>query len=355
MDRTPLYDKLTAIGATMGPYCGVETTLSFGDKRTEFMELVAGCGAYDLGWRARFRIGGADRVRWLNGMVTNNIRDLTPGHGNYNFVLSAQGRIQGDLYVYNLGDFMIAGTEREQVAQLMQTLGRYIIMDKVELVDLSTESAAIGVQGPKSRVILQRAGFTSEVGPLQITSFDWQGEPVMLTRMANDKFLTYEIWCSPAQAGRIWDSLLAAGAKPVGMDAQERVRVAAGIPRYGQDIHDRDLPQETGQQQALNFNKGCYVGQEIVERIRSRGQVHRIFTGLVIEGEPPNPGAKIAIEGKETGEVTSALRVPSGSGQRTLALGFVRREASKPGTIVTVDGVSATVAGTPFPEVLPAQ
>jgi folate-binding protein YgfZ len=320
--------------------------------RAEFAELLLGCGVYDLSWRSRFRIAGADRVRWLNGMVTNNIRDLAPGCGNYNFVLNAQGRIQGDLFVYNLGETMIACSEREQVAKLMETLDRYIIMDKVELHDLSGESAAIGVQGPKAREVMQRAGFAEDVGPLQVKSCEWQGAPVMLTRMANDKLLAYEIWCAPENTGQIWDALRTAGAKPVGLDALERFRVAAGVPRYGQDIRERDLPQETGQQQALNFNKGCYIGQEIVERIRSRGQVHRLFTGLAIDGGPPSPGAKIAFDGKEAGEITSAVRVPSGDGERTLALGFVRREAAKPGTAVMVDGVEARVTQTPFAEAL---
>ena len=347
--RTSLHDKLSA-AAVMGPYCGAQTALSFGDPRAEFFALREGCGIYDLGWRARFRISGKDSTRWLNGMVTNNIRDLQPGHGTYNFVLNPQGRIQGDLYVYRLGDEYLAGTEREQAERLIPLLQRYIIMDKVELKPLDDEFTAIGVQGPEARKVMQQAGFAEDVRPMQITKTSWNDVPTLLTRMADEKYLSYEIWCPPEYAGRIWDALVAAGAKPVGMQALEMFRVAAGIPRYGQDIHDRDLPQETEQHQALNFTKGCYIGQEIVERIRSRGAVHRTFTGFVVEGDAPQPGTKIHADGKEVGEITSALRVPSKDGDKTLALGSLRREVAKPGSLVQVGGTSATVSSLPFVE-----
>ncbi len=352
MDRTALYDKLAASGARMGSHGGVETALSYGDTRAEFLELRRGCAVYDLGWRAVFHISGADRTRWLNGMITNNIRDLAPGYGNYNFVLNSQGRVQGDLYVYNLEDYLLATTEREQVARLMQLLQRYIIMDKVELADRSAESSAIGVQGPKACELVQKAGFAADLGPMQVARITWQNVPLMLTHLVEGKFSRYEIGCVPEHAASVWDALLAAGGRPAGTEALEQFRVAAGIPRFGQDIHDRDLPQETGQQQALNFNKGCYIGQEIVERIRSRGQVHRVLTGFVIDGAPPELGAKATLEGREVGEITSALRVPSGEGDKTLALGYIRREASKPGMIVDVAGSEAKVSELPFSDAI---
>ncbi|HVZ16485.1 MAG TPA: hypothetical protein VG897_05175, partial [Terriglobales bacterium] len=112
MPKTPLYDRLVAAGAQMGPYSGVDTASSFGDTEAEYRQLLAGCGVYDLGWRGKVVLTGGDRVRWANGMVTNNIRDLQPGYGNYSFLLNAQGRIQGDLYVYNMGDHLMVDTER---------------------------------------------------------------------------------------------------------------------------------------------------------------------------------------------------------------------------------------------------
>jgi len=131
----------------------------------------------------------------------------------------------------------------------------------------------------------------------------------------------------------------------------EMFRIAAGIPRYGIDIRERDLPQETGQMQALDFSKGCYIGQEIVERVRSRGNVHRTLVGFTVDGPVPAPGTKVQAAGKDAGEITSALATPTDHGDRVLALGYIRREFAKPGTDADLGGVHATVARLPFSEV----
>jgi aminomethyltransferase len=140
----------------------------------------------------------------------------------------------------------------------------------------------------------------------------------------------------------------------LGSDALELYRIVRGIPRFGIDLRERDLPQETGQQHALNFTKGCYIGQEIVERIRSRGNVHRMFTGFEVQGRPaaqlPAPGTKVRANDKDVGEITSAARIPFPSGERTLALGYMRREAAPPGATVQIGEQSAAVQTLPFSE-----
>jgi folate-binding protein YgfZ len=354
----------------MGEYCGAETALAFADPRAELAALLHNCGVYDLGGRAHFRISGKDRVRWLNGMVSNNMRELPVGRGNYNFVLTPQAHIQGDLYIYNLGEYFLAGTEQFQLEKLMSGLRRYIIMDQVELTDIGNELTAVGVQGPKALAVLGKAGFDGPLPqPMEIIAVNWRGRAeasdrspapgshIWLTRMAEERFETYEIWLAPADVASIWDAVVAAGAMPIGTAALERFRVAAGIPRYGLDIRERDLPQETGQMQALNFSKGCYIGQEIVERIRARGNVHRNFTGFTIEGPPPALGAKVQANGKEVGEITSALAMTEldGSGSRTLALGYIRREVAKPGTAVEIDGARGIVSQLPFTEIFQSE
>jgi len=125
-------------------------------------------------------------------------------------------------------------------------------------------------------------------------------------------------------------------------------RITRGVPRFGVDLRERDLPQETGQQHVLNFSKGCYVGQEIVERIRSRGNVHRILVGLEMQGDAPEAGSPIMAADKQIGEITSSARVPFLLGERTLALGYIRREFAEPGTEVRVGEQSASVRALPF-------
>jgi folate-binding protein YgfZ len=160
---------------------------------------------------------------------------------------------------------------------------------------------------------------------------------------------SYELWLAPKDVHATWQALVAAGATPVGSAALEMRRIVAGIPLYGSDIRERDLPQETEQMRALNFNKGCYVGQEIVERIRSRGNVHRKFTGFMTEGPAAiAAGDKISSGDKEVGEVTSVAVVRGRSAERTLALGYIRREVGTPGREVTIGEVKATVAQLPL-------
>jgi folate-binding protein YgfZ len=176
---------------------------------------------------------------------------------------------------------------------------------------------------------------------------EWNGVPISVTRMVSDHYLTYEIWLAPEHVNKLWEALVAAGAKPVGTTALENFRIFAGVPKYGQDITERYIPQETNQAQALHFNKGCYVGQEIVERVHSRGLVHRGLTGFVLEGAAER-GAKVIAGDKEMGELTSIAHVPLASGDKLLALGYLRREAGRPGTQVKIGDVSATVASLPF-------
>ncbi|MBZ5630755.1 MAG: aminomethyltransferase family protein [Acidobacteriia bacterium] len=351
MPTTPLHDQIVAAGARLSDYLGAETAATFGDPRREYVELRSGCGIYDLGWRAKIVGTGADRVRWMNGMVTNNIRDLPPGHGNYNFLLNAQGRILGDMYIYNRGDYLLLDTARWQALTLLEVMNKYIIMDDVELTDITEKLTALAVQGPRAPEVLRDAGFNfADVEPLQVQDIAWNDLGLSITRMAGDISHSYEIWLAPAGAAAVWDALARSGAKPVGTDALEMFRLAAGIPRYGLDITERYLPQEAGQDQALNFKKGCYLGQEIVERIHSRALLHRMLTGFVVDGPPPAPGAKIQRGGKDVGEITSALTVPGGNGDRTLALGYLRMEARSPGAELSINGARAVVRLLPYKE-----
>jgi folate-binding protein YgfZ len=307
-------------------------TADFGDPRAEFQALLSGCGLYDLNWRAKIAVTGGDRVRWLNGMATNNIRDLAPGHGVYAFLLNAQGRIQADLYVFQRGDSLLVDTERGQQEKVLQLFDHYIIADDVEFADVSDKLTALGLTGPESRHVLERTGIAvPDLAHLQFADVAWQQKTITLLRSGEEARESWQIWSAPEHTGELWSALLKAGARPIGTTALNLFRISRGIPQFGEDIRERDLPQETGQTRALNFTKGCYLGQEIVERIRSRGAVHRQFTAFVVEGLLPEPGAKILAgentEEKEVGEITSSAVLPLPGGNRTVALGYLRREA----------------------------
>ena len=319
---------------------GVRTPRLFDDLPREIDSLLSAAGILDLGWRAKILVTGKDRVRWLNGMATNTIQALPQDQGNYNFILNAQGRIQGDCYVYRRSEDLVIDTSRSQVPALLRHLEHYIIMDAVELQDVSTEvsgepggrSTALALAGPKAPQILSALGivldataspsgnarlFAASIGGVEVTVVE--AYPVLVPR--------YELWIPPAEVLTVWKALQASGAVPAGLEAAETLRVLEGTPLYGVDLNERDLPQETNQLRALNFNKGCYLGQEIVERIRSRGKVHRQFRQFKLNGSAASPPFDLQSAGQTAGRITSVASLPAGRVPGNFALGFVREES----------------------------
>jgi folate-binding protein YgfZ len=341
---------LTTLPGT-NPTAPGSAAADFDDARAEFQTLLSGCGLYDLSGRAKIAITGGDRVRWMNGMVSNNVRDLAAGRGVYAFMLNAQGHIQADLYVFQRGDSLLVNTERSQLEKVLQLFDHYIIADDVEIADISDTVTALGLTGPQSRAVLERAGIpVPELGPLELSTpkCDCACDCLQCTLVRGDDSLglSYEIWLAPDKVKSTWDAVIAAGANAVGAGALTLFRISRGIPRFGVDIRERDLPQETGQTRALNFTKGCYLGQEIVERIRSRGAVHRMFGAFAVEGALPEAGAKIVTSGKEVGEITSSAILPLPGGDRGVTLGYLRREGS--GKELHAGTAKLTVAALPI-------
>src|ERR1035441_9026367 len=319
----------TLPGANPTEHGGAATASDFGDTRAEFQSLLSGCGLYDLNWRAKIAVTGGDRVRWLNGMVTNNVRDLAPGHGVYAFMLNAQGRIQADLYAFQRGDSLLVDTEHAQRDKILQLFDHFIIADDVEIADVSDKLTALGLTGPEAHAVLERAGIAvPALAHLQFADVTWQQKTVTLLHSGEEARESWQVWVAPEHVCELQDALRNAGACPTGTAALNLFRISRGIPQFSVDIRERDLPQETGQTRALNFTKGCYLGQEIVERIRSRGAIHRQFTAFEVDGALPDAGAKITADEKEVGEITSSATLPFVTGERAVALGYLRREAA---------------------------
>ncbi len=340
---TPLASALAAPTASLPQalYCGVFTVLSFGNDDEELRSLLHGAGMYDLGWQGRIIVRGEDRVRWLNGMLTNNVATLPEAQGNYNFVLNAQGRIQGDCDAFRLADSFVLHTAASQVPCLMAHLDRYIIMDDVELRDGSADATALGLAGPEAPALLSKLGITvPDSGPAASTSTQGSlaGVPVEVLRMGYGLVPRFALLVPPERVLSVWNALSEAGAAPVGLAATEKLRVLEGTPLYGVDIGDRDLPQETAQARALNFTKGCYLGQEIVERIRSRGNVHRRLGQFVLSRFPEDLPLELQSSGQLAGRVTSAARI----GDAVYGLGMARVETVERKQPLEYEGGTAT-------------
>ncbi len=304
--------------------------------------------------KAFLRITGSDATRWLNGMVTNNIAALAPGEGNYNFLLNAQGRIQGDCTIYreptDVPATFLLETQNSQLETVHKTLDHFIIMDDVELSPLN-EFSGILVVGAKALPIVMALGTaTSQAAPcstavqappldtINLKQTAYSGSPVSLMLTHSPIVPHIEIWSDDSIIASILAELRGTSATEASPETLEAFRIYSGTPKYGIDIRDRDLPQETAQTHALHFAKGCYLGQEIVERIRSRGQVHRTFTRFTLTGSLPTElPAPLEANAKPAGEITSATQI----GDTLYALGYARREALDTHATLTYPGGTA--------------
>ncbi|MBZ5544204.1 MAG: aminomethyltransferase family protein [Acidobacteriia bacterium] len=350
--RSPLADYHVSQGATLVEYHGGVVPARFTDPRAEHRAVRAAAGLFDFSFRAKLAVTGADRVRFLQGMVSNDVKSLIPGGGAYATILNVQGHILADLRIYCDQDRLIIDTDADLREKSMQTLRRYIIADKVALEPLALY--ALAFQGPRGRPLLEK---TLHIDLPELPEHghfrtNFAGFPVRVVRVSSTGEDGYEVWMADkammgvcgAACGQAptYDML------PCGTEALETLRIEAGIPRYGAELGEDTLLLEAGLTDAVSFTKGCYIGQEIVERSRSRGHVNWKLVGLIARApEPPSPGTKLIAEGKEVGEVTSACASPTLA--KTITLAYVRREAAEPGTkLVLASGVPVEVVTLPF-------
>ena len=247
----------------------------------------------DLSARGKIKLTGEDRARLLHAMTTNHIQQLTPGTGCYAFFLNDKGRVLADANVLCRPDYFLLDVEPETREPLYQHLDRFIIADDVTLEDATDSTATIAVEGPQAADVLRtrgRADSGSRVLDAWIGINPWSRVSTPQAVPGSSSLP------QPAEKAALIARLEAAGAEAADAEAARVVRLEHGKARYGEDISERFLAQEANQPQALHFSKGCYLGQEIVERVRSRGQIHRVLKPIDAgnEGAAAAPGTKAA-------------------------------------------------------------
>lgn len=343
---TPLAAALSE-PAVLGSHGGVWTPRVFDGLAGEIDSLLHSAGVSDLGWRGKILVTGSDRLRWLNGMVSNAVQSLPEGQGNYSFLLSVQGRIQGDCYVYRRGGDLLLDTSTDQITAVIRHLDHFVVMDDVELADVSRDWTALSLAGPLAPQVLAALGvspFPAALENARMSNVKIAEVPCTLIEASPVAVPRYELWFAPEHVLALWETLQAAGANPCGLEATEALRVLEATPLYGVDLNERDLPQETGQARALNFSKGCYLGQEIVERIRSRGKVNRQFRQFELRGTlPATLPLDLRSNDQSVGRITSVAS-PSGA---LLALGFIRLEVLERNQEIAYDGGVAIATTAP--------
>ncbi|MEO8049805.1 MAG: glycine cleavage T C-terminal barrel domain-containing protein [Acidobacteriota bacterium] len=304
-----------------------------------YNELRDAAAWLDVSGRGKIRVRGEDRARLLHAMSTNHIQQLTPGTGCYAFFLTAQGRILADVNVLCRQDSFLLDTEPETVQKLLEHLERFIIADDVTVEDFTSALATFAIEGPKSAEVLTAAGVPVP-GICYGANLDWNA--ALVARLNATGSTGFFVIVPTAEKDVFLSKIHAAGAVAADKEAFNIVRLEHGKPRYGEDISDRYLAQEANQGQALHYHKGCYLGQEVVERLRSRGLISRVLKALEIEGQsPPEPRTKLKLGGAPAGEITSAAYSPALG--KVVALGYVRTDYAEPGTEMTAGDLRARV------------
>jgi glycine cleavage system T protein len=354
--KTPLGAWHATHGAAMTDDRDVELPERFADSLAEYRAVREKVGLLDLGFRAQVKMSGQDRISFLQGMISNDVKTLKTGEGCFAALLTEQGRIVADLRVYACEQCLLLDVDTRIKEKLIETLSRFIIADDVELEDLSETQTVVSVQGPLSFQTLAAAGvacaFTKE---LQHGETTIAGITNRVVRVSDTGEEGYELFVPTEHVQTVWQTLLDIGAvlgiRPVGLAALNMLRIEAGIPWYGIDMDEGRIVLEVGLEQAISFKKGCYLGQEVVERASARGHVNRKLSGLVIHGDVlPVSGEKLFHDAQEVGWVTSVTWSPRL--ERPIALGYVRREHLAVGTQLRIDRpgtpVIAEVTTLPF-------
>jgi folate-binding protein YgfZ len=337
---SPLADLHRELGAEIAERLGALVAVRYSSVPEETEVLHEGCGLVDRSWMEALELSGTDRARFLNGLVTCEVRELGEGGGAYGFLTSRKGGILSDFVLLELGDRFRLELPPGRGEPVAEHLGRYVLAERVEIRPAA--ALPLTLVGPTAKGILRELLGGALPAPLETRWGNAEAELAgQAVRVAHRPLLGAEawaLWVEPAGARALAEALLAApGVQPVGFDALDTVRIEAGVPWWGRDYDESSLPQETGLEEALNFTKGCYLGQEVVARIHYRGGVNRLLRGLQFDGdEPPAEGTELRLEGRAVGRVGSVALSPVLEGPVGLAL--LNKRGAEPGTRLEVEG-----------------
>lgn len=356
MPQSPLHAEHLAAGAAFIEVAGWAMPVHYGDSAAEHRAVREAVGIADLSHRGKLRLRGSERQSFLHRIVTNDIRALKPGEGAYAAMLTPQGKIIGDMNVYVREQELLLDTEPGMASALREALDRYLITDDVVMEDATSSYGLIGVYGRRATALLNRLlGSFPALELAQHASTTYQDIPLLIVRSHRTGETGYDVYAPAEKTQTLWTALLEQGepfgARRVGHDALETLRVEAGIPRYGVELDDRIIPNEAIKERAISFSKGCYIGQEPVVMMEHRGRPNRMLAGLRIDGDAlPAYNATLHKDGQEAGWVATAVRGRSVDG--VIALGFVRRKFMQPGERLTVEVngamVEAEIVALPF-------
>jgi len=402
----PLHEFHHSLGALFAGLDGAEIVNDYGDWPAEHAAMRQSAGVMDLSFRSRICLTGADRVRFLHGQVTNDVKKLRAGEGCYAAITTNKGKMESDLNIFCLADELLLDFEPGLTEKVLQRLEKFIVADDVQIVDVMPHYGLLSVQGPRAEEVVLAIGLigwgerpreplaqtnpdgSSVASPNQLPTKPFDsvkisnatlGEVYLMNRARLASFplpakrgegqgegqhftssprpsppfhggegeyllCGFDLFVPNSSLGVVADKLIAAakqiGGRACGWQAFETARIEAGIPRFGVDMDETNLPLECGpamRDRAVVYNKGCYIGQEVINRIHSFGHVSRELRGLRLADDLkslPRRDDKLFRDGKEIGYITSAVKSPVLNAN--IALGYVRREANQTGNELTL-------------------
>ncbi len=334
---------------------GREVVADYGTGEAEYRAARNAVALHDATYRETLRITGEDRASFLHGMVTQEVKALGPGASTYTALITVKGAMVADARIVRRQEDLLLDVEPGLGAKVLEFLGKFLISEDAELHDASAELGVLRLLGPRTEELLT-AVLGAPFAPLPqdaTRAVTLGGQEVLLVGATRLQVPGVELLGPRAGLEAVWRALVAAGGPfgltPLGWRTLEVLRVAAGVPRYGQDMVDTTIPLEANLAHAISYNKGCYIGQEVIARATFRGHMNRKLAGLRLGDSTPAPGTELKKDGKKVGWVTSVVLLPEG-GQH-VALGYVHRDHLEPGTVLTVgEGpAQATVSALPFP------
>jgi folate-binding protein YgfZ len=322
----------------MGTWFGCSLPTRFSDAPREYRYARETVALVDKNYRAFLEFTGPDRARYLNAVLTNNVRDLKTGDANVSLLLNAQGHILAEVETYALADRILLVSYAMIRERLVTTLEKYIIMDDVALEEVSDRYAVVALEGPRTGAVVGALGGPAleSLAELGHTEISVAGMACRMVRRSPGGVPGCEFIVERSRAGELWkmlaEAVRARGGGAIGYEALSVLRLEAGIPWFGYDFDEKQIPHEAGLENThISYTKGCYTGQEIVERVRSRGHVNRMLVGLKFSGEePPAADTPLRAGDAEVGRVTRAGYSPALG--CAIGMGYVRRENNSVGS-----------------------
>ena len=353
LSRSPLDSIHQQLGATMIEQDGWSVPQSYGDALREYLVVrEGGCGVLDLSNRGRILVTGTEAVQFLNGLITNDMKTLAEHSWMPAAFPNVQGRLIASVRVVRLEDdktdssvcptFLI-DTEAATHDSVLKNIERFTLAGDFRVTDVTSQTALISVQGSKAADVVRAVlGDTAaSIAANEVCAIN----EVTVMRASHTAEVGFDLLVNVGQAAGLWEALQAAGAQPFGYEALEILRIEAGVPRYGIDMDETNVVTETGLDEAVSYTKGCYVGQEIIARIKYRGHVAKKLSGLLFAaGVKADAGAVIkSTDGKEIGRITSITNSPHL--RRTVALGYLKYDYLASGTSVWISGDNQNLEG----------